>query len=119
MKFLAGENVEQPVVQALRAAGHDVASVRAVADGRSDREILELANREGRVLVTNDKHFADLVFREGRPVAGVLLLRLPTEDGVEKANRLADMIAQIQERLPGHPVVVGEGRVRVRPLERG
>lgn len=119
MKFLADENVEEPVVRALRRAGHDVASVRDVAGGCSDREVLDLANREGRVLVTNDKDFAALVLRERRAAVGILLLRLPTEDGVEKANRLADIIAQTEERLPGHLVVVGEGRVRVRPLQQG
>ena len=59
MKFLADENLERSVVEALRLAGHDVASVPAEARLR-DREVLATSVEERRILVTNDKDFAEL-----------------------------------------------------------
>jgi predicted nuclease of predicted toxin-antitoxin system len=38
--------------------------------------VLELANSDGRVLVTTDKDFGELVFRLRRVAFGVLLVRL-------------------------------------------
>lgn len=58
MRLLANENVEQPVVDALRAAGHDVTCVGEAAPGARDEQVLHLANVEGRLLLTNDKDFA-------------------------------------------------------------
>ena len=40
MRFLADENIEHPVVEALRSAGHDVASVADIAPGAPDEEVL-------------------------------------------------------------------------------
>jgi predicted nuclease of predicted toxin-antitoxin system len=37
--------------------------------------VLDLARREGRILIANDKDFGELVVRERRPHAGVILFR--------------------------------------------
>ena len=44
MRFLANENVEQPVIDALRAAGYDVASVADIAPGAADQEVRRIAS---------------------------------------------------------------------------
>jgi predicted nuclease of predicted toxin-antitoxin system len=116
MRFLANENVEQPVVGWLRGAGHDVTHVSDVAPGATDQEILLLANREDRLLLTNDKDFGEMAYRENRASAGILLLRLEAQDGAEKAARLSRILPLIENRLVGHFAVVTEARVRVRPL---
>jgi predicted nuclease of predicted toxin-antitoxin system len=118
VRFLANENVEQPVVDSLRAAGHDVVCVGEVAPGARDEEVLRLANAESRLLLTNDKDFSELVYREGRVSGGIVLLRLETQDGRQKAARLAEILAGVEERLAGHFAVVSEERVRLRPLRR-
>jgi predicted nuclease of predicted toxin-antitoxin system len=41
-----------------------------------DREILAIASREDRLLITRDRGFGNLVFTEGMPHSGVILLRL-------------------------------------------
>lgn len=118
MRLLANENVEQPIVDSLRAAGHDVACVAEVAPGARDEEVLRLANSESRLLLTNDKDFSELVYREGRVSAGIVLLRLQAQDGAQKAARLGDILPGVQERLAGHFAVISEERVRLRPLRR-
>jgi predicted nuclease of predicted toxin-antitoxin system len=118
MRFLADENVEQPVVDALRAAGNDVTCVGEVAPGARDQEVLRLANAESRLLLTNDKDFGEAVYREGRTSEGIVLLRLRTEDGVEKAATVAKMLLELERRLAGHFAVLTDERVRLRPLRR-
>jgi predicted nuclease of predicted toxin-antitoxin system len=65
MRFLADENLARLTVLTLRERGHDVAWARDVARGDADTVVLERAQREGRVVVTNDRRFSDLAFRWG------------------------------------------------------
>jgi len=118
VRFLADENVEQPIVDALREAGHDVICVGEVAPGAADRDVLELANAQSRLLLTNDKDFGELSYREGLVSTGVVLLRFQTEDGSRKAALLLDALADAVDRFTGHFAVVAEDRARLRPLRR-
>lgn len=118
MRFLANGNVEQPVVDALRDAGHEVACVGEIAPGASDEEVLRLANAESRLLLTNDRDFGELVYREGRVTEGIVVLRLETQDGLEKARRLMEILPSLEERLPEHFAILTHQRVRLRPLRR-
>jgi predicted nuclease of predicted toxin-antitoxin system len=78
-----------------------------------DVDVLAIAHREGRVLVTNDRDFGRLVFEESRPHVGVILLRLGT-------SSLATMIARLDHVLTAHGndlgrfIVVTPRVVRVR-----
>ena len=47
-----------------RRKGVNIASIIEFSLGLSDREVLDLANREDRILVTFDKYFGGLVIRE-------------------------------------------------------
>jgi predicted nuclease of predicted toxin-antitoxin system len=57
MRLLADENFPLPTVKALRQAGHDVFWVRTEAPGTGDAALLDLAEVDGRVLLTLDKDF--------------------------------------------------------------
>src|SRR5687768_1151256 len=75
-RFLANENVPREAVQAAREAGFDVTWMVELQPGAADETVLALAQREGRVLITLDKDFGELVFRHGRSGShGVILLR--------------------------------------------
>ena len=116
MRFLANENIEQPIVEALRRAGHDVHCVGEAAPGASDDDVILTAAAESRVLLTNDKDFCDLVYREGRPSEGILLLRFRTQEGARKASLLLAALPKVEADLPGHFTVLGEPGARRRPL---
>jgi len=55
VRFLADESCDFAVVRALRAAGHDVLAVAEVDPRSDDDNVLALATRENRVLLTEDK----------------------------------------------------------------
>ena len=116
MRLVADENVEEPIVTALRKAGHDVTYITEVAPGSSDGEVLDLAGRESRLVLTNDKDFGEMAYREKRLPVGVILLRLDAQDAAQKASVLMRLLPALEGRLPGHFAVVTERRVRLRPM---
>jgi predicted nuclease of predicted toxin-antitoxin system len=74
MRFLANENFPGAAIAALDAAGHEVLSVRLVAPGASDANVLEWAVREQRILLTFDKDFGELARASGVPATcGIVL----------------------------------------------
>jgi predicted nuclease of predicted toxin-antitoxin system len=116
VRFLANENFPGDAVTALAAGGHDVAWVRTSAPGMSDAEVLALATREGRVLLTFDKDFGDLARRASlAPNCGVILFRMPMPKPGEVGQQLAKLITA-RDDWPGHFSVIEPGRVRMRQL---
>ena len=99
---------------ALETDGHDVKIVqRDFAVGLSDREVLRLAHAEQRILITNDRDFGDLVFREGVPHAGVIYLRFPLDSSADQ--KIAGVLEFLATRpsYVGKFVVLSPGGVRV------
>ena len=105
-----------PLVTFLRAHGHDVLYVAEAASGLRDADVVALALREKRLLLTEDKDFGDLVFRRERMVPGVVLIRIGSETAVLKMTRLALAIERYGEGLFGRYTVIEEGRFRSRHL---
>src|ERR1700738_562337 len=114
MRFLANENFPGAAIEALRAAGNDVAWIRVDAPGSSDPEVR--AAREERVLLAFDKDFGELAKASPLPArCGVILLRIPMRrpDGV--GQHLTGMI-MARDDWVGHFSVFEPGRVRMRLL---
>jgi predicted nuclease of predicted toxin-antitoxin system len=119
VRWLADECVAAPLVAVLRSGGHDVLYIAEAAAGLSDSDVIALALRERRLLLTEDKDFGDLVFRRERAIPGVVLMRTGTENPALKAMRLAAAIERYGEGLFGRYTVIEEGRFRSRHLWSG
>lgn len=101
---------------ALRALGADVAS----AEGRpamSDAEILSGSVSRDRVLITSDKDFGDLVFRDGKAAVGVVLIRFDIVT-TALADETANRILALENEGRGLFVVLERTQIRVRPMKR-
>jgi predicted nuclease of predicted toxin-antitoxin system len=117
-RFLADENVSRLVIEQLRAAGFDAASVRETRPGAPDKDILDAADSDDRVLITEDRDFGELVVRQRLKVRGVILLELDRLPSAAEAERVAEVVRIHASKLPGNLLVVEPTRVRVRPLPR-
>ena len=84
--MVADESVEGPTVSALRAAGHSVLFIAETSPGIEDGEVLGIARREQALLLTADKDFGELVFRNRETHAGILLIRSLDEADENAAN---------------------------------
>ena len=114
MNLIADESVDRPVVERLRQDGHDVVSVAELSPSVTDDEILQQANDRGALLVTADKDFGELVFRQGRLHAGVVLLRLAGLPNAAKAEIVAEVFRDRASELLGAFSVISPGVVRIR-----
>jgi predicted nuclease of predicted toxin-antitoxin system len=112
MKFLVDECTGPAVATWLEQQGHDVFSVYHQARGINDDRVMEIAQIEGRILITNDRGFGEKVFRERRPHHGVVFLRLADERGANKIRVLTRLLAQHFDSIADGFVVVTENRVR-------
>lgn len=119
MRVLANENVPGEAVEALRRRGHDVAWVRSDRPGSSDRDVLQWAQVEGRVLVTFDKDFGELAFRLGLPASsGIVLFRIRAKSPAHMAQ-MAIAAFEARTDWAGHFSVVEDDRIRMTPFPRG
>jgi predicted nuclease of predicted toxin-antitoxin system len=114
LKLVCDEGVERQIVDALRAAGHAVWYVAEMGPGISDDEVLGKAAAEEAIVVTNDKDFGELIFRQGRAHYGVVLLRLHGLDPDKKAEVATHAISGHDVELPGAFAVVDHNRIRIR-----
>ena len=117
MKFLLDDNIDVRLADVLREQGHDdTAIARDYPHSLDDPDVLAIAQREDRILITNDTDFGELVVRERRPHAGVILFRVRPATFTHQRDRLAQVLADHADDL-GHFLVVESTRVRVRPRQ--
>ena len=88
MKFIADENLGIRVPKYLKSLGFDIVAVKEIAQSRLDADILDIANKEQRILITLDKDFGELVFKQKLIHSGVILLRLKDESVENKEKVL-------------------------------
>jgi predicted nuclease of predicted toxin-antitoxin system len=75
MRFLVDRCAGRTLADWLRSQGHDVLESRTLGPDPGDREILEMAVEQRRILVTIDTDFARLVYVNRVPHFGII--RLP------------------------------------------
>ncbi len=75
MNFLADEGVDRPIVERLRLERVSVWYVAEMQPSIADDLVLAIANQQGALLLTADKDFGELVFRQQRLAIGVVLIR--------------------------------------------
>lgn len=114
MNLFADESVDRPIVERLRQEGHDVVYVAELSPSVSDEEVLRQANERGSPLLTADKDFGELVYRQGRLHTGAILLRLAGLSEGAKADAVAVAVRDHGPELAGAFSVVSPGVVRLR-----
>ncbi|HLB60820.1 MAG TPA: DUF5615 family PIN-like protein [Patescibacteria group bacterium] len=94
MKFIVDENVHLDVYHFLYRKGFDVVSVSLKSPSITDKEVLRIALREQRIIITGDKDFGDLVYHSKIPHCGIILFRLESETPSIKINRLDGLLSK-------------------------
>jgi predicted nuclease of predicted toxin-antitoxin system len=118
-RILADENIPLALTQALRTASHDIQTVHDLGlRGFPDEEILDAANKEGRILLTADRDFG-LILELG-PLAGrgkVILLRYQILNWDKIAKELTATLEATGKDFASSSallVVLSEGQYRIR-----
>ena len=93
--------------------GHDVLSAREIDPRATDEALLALANRERRVLVTEDKDFGELVFV--RRMKHPCVVRFVGMRVAEQVTAMRELIEHHAEAMRMRAlIVVTQRRVRIR-----
>ena len=116
MKIILDTCVWGGVKEAMTARGYDVIWTGEWESDPGDAEILELANAQGRILVTLDKDFGELAIVQRKPHRGIIrLVDFAARD--QAASCLMVLERYGTELLNGALVTAEPGRIRIRPAE--
>ena len=113
MRFIVDECTGRKVCDWLKESGHDVLSIYDSCRGIKDLDILEIANRENRIIITDDKDFGDMIFRDKLPHKGIILLRPQDRRSKIKIEILKNILENYSGKLKNHFVVVTEKKLRI------
>lgn len=119
MRFLIDNALSPLVALGLRQEGYDVVHVRELGMQKaSDEEIMNLAEREGRVVVSADTDFGTLLALRSKKDPSFILFRGPSPRTPQgQCEALIANLPSLREWLDqGSVVVIGKHRIRVRPL---
>jgi predicted nuclease of predicted toxin-antitoxin system len=97
MRF-ADECCDFAVVRALRADGHDVLAVSEFQQRSVDKDVLDLALAESRILLTEDKDFW-LVFAGRMNSPGVIRIRFPASARNLLAQAVLKLVGEYASQL--------------------
>lgn len=114
MNFVADEGIDRQIVDRLRQDGHNVQYIAEMDPGISDEVVLNIANRETAPLITADKDFGELVYRQKQIMSGVVLIRLAGLSPLQKAEIVSKGINQHQDELLHAFAVITPGTIRIR-----
>ncbi len=116
MNFVADESVDKQIVDRSRNDGYSVWYVTEMAPSISDDKVLEIANNEFAPLITSDKDFGELVFRQHLVSYGVILVRLSGLNTELKANIVSSTINNHENEIFGNFTVISPSRIRIRKI---
>jgi predicted nuclease of predicted toxin-antitoxin system len=119
VRFLLDEGLPHRLAAFLVSEGHDVATCgKDLPFALVDGAILASAYRSSRILLTHDKDFGDLVFRDRHPHRGIILFRLGRVSTASLIASLQQVLSEFEGRLDEFIVVSPRGIRVASPLRQ-
>lgn len=116
MNFCAEESVDAPIVARLRQDGYTVFAVAETSPGITDEAVLQWANQAQALLLTADKDFGEMVYRQQRHTHGIILIRLAGLTMPQKNELVASILREHWAELPQAFAVITPGLFRIRRI---
>ena len=99
MRFLTDENIYSSTIVMLRNQGHDVKDIKEMRlYGESDENIISLAQRENRILVTLDKNFGNIIVYPPEKYPGIIVLKVHPSSIFQTTYLLKKVITGVTEK---------------------
>lgn len=117
MIFLADENFPFTSIKILRNSGYEVISVREIMPGVKDINILKKAQDERLIILTFDRDFGELVFKDKMAIPGGLVyFRIKHIKPDEPAVIILDLINTKEFLIEDNFTVIQRLRIRQRKM---
>jgi len=117
IKFIADVNVEKAIVDYLTENGYDVKWIPDYNCKILDEDLLNLANAEKRILITNDKDFGELTFLQKSLSVGIILLRVKGQCAEDKVKLIKKLLNNYSDKLLNHFIVITRKKIRIISME--
>lgn len=115
MKFLANENFPQPSIDLIKSSGFEVSSITMLHAGISDHEVISIALQEDLIILTFDKDYGEIIFKENIPnPPSVVFFRYKGDSPRFAGEAICRIIAEGQIELLNRFTVVEETGIRQR-----
>jgi predicted nuclease of predicted toxin-antitoxin system len=112
-KFVVDECTGPAVAEWLIARGFETISIYDTFRGIKDIDILKMALKTDSILITNDKDFGEMVFKENLNHNGIIFLRLSNERSRNKIEVLEKLFNTNLSELVNNFTVVTETTIRI------
>jgi predicted nuclease of predicted toxin-antitoxin system len=114
-KLFADENIAPRVVQALKNNQFDIVTVyEENLVSALDEQILKIAQKQNRIILTHDKDFGNLIRQSYQQHGGVILLRLRDQSPGNVILHLIPFLKQIPaNKIKNRLVIFREGQTRI------
>ncbi len=116
MKFFSQKNIPVASVQQLQSLGIDITSISEDAPDISDTEVVNIAIREERTIITYDSDYGQLIFKYGyKPTSGVIFLRLQPQNPQHPAEIIENLVASNKVSFANALTVIDYNGIRQKP----
>ena len=118
MKFLADMPISPKTVNYLKSLGHDIYRINEKGLSKAkDHEIVELAIREQRTILTTDLDFSAIIAMSHKSTPSAIIFRL-LDESYENINALLrNILPKVEsEVVKGAIVIIEDDRYRIREL---
>jgi len=85
---------------------------------REDIFLVNFAFKEKRIIITNDKDFGYLIYRQRLTTWGIILFRFIKESPSLKIKILEEILSKSGNKILNHFIVVNEDKVRIRKISK-
>jgi len=108
VKFLIDADMPRSIVEIIRSFGFDVEDVRDIGMGTAkDKEIIEYAVNDNRIIVTRDTDFGEVLRYPRHP--GAIIFRLPYTFTVNEINkRVKEFLTSVSEDKFRNAIIIVE-----------
>jgi predicted nuclease of predicted toxin-antitoxin system len=115
MKFKIDENLPVELAEILNLAEHDARTVfEENLQGKEDQDILDACIKEGRILISLDKDFADIRTYPPHKYPGLIILRVGNQSKARLLKLFRKVIPLLhQEPIKKRLVIVEETKIRI------
>lgn len=112
MRFIIDENVRREVADFLKEEGYDLL---ILPPGTDDATIARTAKESGKIILTHDRHFADILTYPSSQYAGIIRIRInpPTADVI--IHSLKELFKRLApEDFSGRLIILEKDGFRIR-----
>jgi len=110
MKFLTDENIALSVMRFIRQKGFDVKDIKEESlQGSSDKDVLMLAKKEKRIILTHDKDFLEIVKSDKTEIEGIILIKCKKQNPENISATLGKLMdSSIIKKIRNNLVILNE-----------